>query len=90
MKPEAVVREALASYLLVPPEALRSEQRLVADLHLDGDDYGMGVVREIQKRLGFKAPHREWEQVVTVGDLIAIARQHHREPNAPRADGASA
>jgi acyl carrier protein len=73
---ESLVRELLAHLLSVSPESLRLGQRLATDLRLDGDDYGMWLVPEVQKRLSIRPSLSEWESVFTVGDLIAVVERH--------------
>ena len=61
---------------VVPSGGIRPEHRLVDDLEMDGDDYGMSFVPELKKRLGISPMRREWEEVVTVGDVLWIVDRH--------------
>ena len=73
---EDLVRELLGHLLRIPPESLRPEQRLARDLRLDGDDYGMWLVPELQKRLRIRPSISEWNSVSTVGELVALMERH--------------
>ncbi len=73
---ESVIREFIAQLAAVPAGALRSDQRLVADLKIDGDDYGMWLVPELQKRFSIRPSIAEWESAPTVGELIALVERH--------------
>ncbi len=72
----SVVLEVVASYSAVPPGGVRPHHLLVADLHMDGDDYAMGVVPELERRLSFKARVAEWEQVYTVQDVLTLVKRY--------------
>ncbi len=76
MNPDAIVLDLLSRWCDVPDGGLLTSHRLVADLHLDGDDYGMSLVPAIEKRLRIRPARREWETPVTVGDLLALVRSH--------------
>lgn len=78
MDPEAVVYRLLERETLRRRDSIRAEHRLVADLKMDGDDFAMSFVRELQKELGFRARREEWEQVVTVADVLELVRQYVR------------
>ena len=54
---------------------IRPEHALVRDLKVDGDDYGMWLVRELKKRLGIKPQREEWE-IRTVAELLAVVDRH--------------
>ena len=74
-----VVYNVVAAYVATPLVELRPDHRLLADLQLDGDDYGMGIVPEIQKLLKFTAPREEWERVVTIQDVLDIGQRHFKD-----------
>jgi acyl carrier protein len=72
----AVVLSLLQKWGDVPTGSIRPEHRLLDDLHLDGDDYGMSLVPAIEKQLGIKPKMTEWENLVTVADLLAVVECH--------------
>lgn len=74
--PKSVVYELLAEMTSKPVSYIRDDQRLVKDLRVDGDDYGMWFVKEVEKRLNIKPSIEEWSQVRTVADILSIVRQH--------------
>ena len=76
MSPEQTVLKLLHEELCPPDVAIREEGRLVADLHLDGDDYGMHLVPALERALDIKPAIEEWESIITVGDLIRLASRH--------------
>jgi hypothetical protein len=48
--------------------------RLIADLALDGDDFAMTIVPELNWRLGIAPKVDAWETVVTVRMLLTWLR----------------
>jgi hypothetical protein len=76
MSTDSLVLELLSQWCDVPAGGLLASHRLVADLHIDGDDYGMSLVPAIKKCLGIQPSRQEWECVVTVADLLAVVRSH--------------
>jgi acyl carrier protein len=76
MSTDTLVFELLSQWCDVPAGGLQPSHRLVADLHIDGDDYGMSLVPAIKKRLGIQSSRQEWERVVTVADLLAVVHSH--------------
>jgi hypothetical protein len=77
MNPDSVVLELLAQWAKVPAGGLLPSHRLVADLHIDGDDYGMSLVPAIEKRLAIRPARREWERPTTVAELLELVRSHY-------------
>jgi len=59
----------------VPPGGIRPEHRLVHDLKMDGDDYGMSLVPELEKQFGIRPSRQEWE-IATVGELLDVIDRH--------------
>jgi acyl carrier protein len=76
MDRRAVVYELLERWGNKPAASIRETDRILDDISMDGDDYGMSFVPELQERLGFKASRKEWETIVTVGDLVRLVEQH--------------
>lgn len=76
MHPNTVVLQILARYSDRPQSAIMAEDRLAEDLKMDGDDFGMSVVPQIQAALDFKAPKSEWENVLTVADVLHLVDRH--------------
>jgi hypothetical protein len=72
---EQVIREQLGQIACRPPESLRSEQLLLDDLNIDGDDYSW-FTREIQRILRIRPTRLEWESVYTVGDVLRLVQAH--------------
>jgi len=70
-----LVYELLKRIAHVPEGGIRVDHELVQDLHVDGDDYGMWMVPELQRRLGIKPQRREWE-IRTVAELLAVVDRH--------------
>jgi len=70
-----LVLTLLKKWADVPPGGIRPEHRLVHDLKVDGDDYGMSLVPELKKRLGINPKRQEWE-VTTVGQLLDVVERH--------------
>ena len=68
----AIVYELLERWGNKPRSEIKDTDRILDDLHMDGDDYGMSFVPELQKRVGFNASRRDWECVVTVADVINL------------------
>ena len=60
----------------IPDGGLHLDHYLLDDLHVDGDDYAMSLVPEIESALGIKPTRREWEQVTTVRQLFALVERH--------------
>jgi acyl carrier protein len=71
-----LVLSLLEKWVDVPPGGIRPEHRLVRDLKIDGDDYGMSLVPEIKKRLGINPKRQEWEVITTVGQLLDMVERH--------------
>ena len=67
-----LVIEKLADTCLIPAPSITDDSRLIEDLQLDSDDFGMTVVPELEKELGFEAPVAAWEEVRTVGDMLRV------------------
>ena len=78
-QPRDLVLELLQRLADVPPGGILPNHELVRDLKVDGDDYGMWLVPQLNKRLGIKPQRREWE-IRTVAELLAVVDRH-----APRA-----
>jgi len=75
-QPRDLVYELLQRIALaVPPDGIRPDHELVRDLHIDGDDYGMWLVPELQKRLAIKPRRQEWE-IGTVAELLDVVDRH--------------
>jgi len=72
---ERITLDLLARIAVVPPGGFKPEHRLRQDLEVDGDDYGMTFVRQIERHLGFHAPVDAWE-VGTVGEVLAVVRRY--------------
>lgn len=68
----ALVIEKLADMCLIRAPSITDDSRLIEDLQLDSDDFGMTVVPELEKELGFEAPVAAWEEVRTVGDMLRV------------------
>ena len=62
----------------VPESGLHLDHYLLHDLQVDGDDYAMSLVPEIERTLAIKPTRREWEQVTTVQQLLDLVDRHVR------------
>jgi hypothetical protein len=80
----SVVLSLLAKWSCVPAGGVRPEHHLVKDLRMDGDDYGMSFVPELNRRLGIKPTRQDWEHIATVADVLALVDRHvlRQEPPA--------
>jgi acyl carrier protein len=80
---ETTIYAMIASWTRLPPAALKAGDRLLQDLRLDGDDYGMSLVPELERRFGIKPTIAEWESIHTVQDVVDLVRPHaqQREPS---------
>jgi acyl carrier protein len=81
MDHKSVIYTLLERYTKRPRGTISDSDRLVHDLEMDGDDYGMDFVPKLQSELGFKAARKEWEQVITVGDVVRLVERHLRAPS---------
>ena len=70
------VLSALSAVTDVPRAAINRSSTLVGDLGIDGDDYAMSLVPELQWHFRFVASRSDWEQVRTVGDLEDLVSRH--------------
>lgn len=75
MDPRQLLVELLCESCEVTPDAIADGSRLRDDLHLDGDDYGLRIVPELERRLQFEAPLAAWNQVRTVGDMLRVVNE---------------
>lgn len=76
MSPDDIVVALLLEEIGPPDMAIQRGSRLVADLHLDGDDYGMHLVPALEKRFAIKPSREEWSSVITVADLVQLVSRH--------------
>jgi hypothetical protein len=60
---------------VVPPGGIRAEHYLIDDLEMDGDDYGMSLVPELERHFGISPKYKEWE-IETVGQLLEVIDRH--------------
>jgi hypothetical protein len=60
---------------VVPPGGIRAEHYLMDDLKVDGDDYAMSLVPEIERQFGISPKSQEWE-IATVGQLLEVIDRH--------------
>ena len=67
---------------VVPPGGIRAEHYLMDDLEMDGDDYAMSLVPELERQFGISPKYQEWE-IATVGQLLEVIDRHV----APRGGG---
>jgi acyl carrier protein len=77
---EKDLREIVRALL---PDASRSialSDRLTADLRIDSDDLSYEMVPELERHFEIKVPVKEWRQVFTVGDLVALVERHSANP----------
>jgi len=68
----AVVTALLAEVTGEPAAAIRDDASLVKDLQIDGDDYGMWFVPEVEHKFGLRLHRRDWESVHTVADIVTL------------------
>lgn len=73
---KSLVYDLLARIGSKPKSTIRDDHRLVQDLRINGDDYGMWLVKELEKRLGIKPSIDEWSRAETVSDILKIVSQH--------------
>jgi len=55
---------------------IKDGDSLLEDIRMDGDDYAMSFVPELQAKLRFEAPFDAWDSVVTVGDVIRVVEEY--------------
>jgi hypothetical protein len=72
----AIVYELLERWGSKPSGEIKDTDRILDDIRMDGDDYGMSFMPELQRRLGFKASRRDWECVVTVADVMNLVERN--------------
>jgi acyl carrier protein len=72
----AYVFSLLADWSDPPPGGVQPQHRLVQDLRMDGDDFGMTVVRRLNQHFGIKPKRQEWETIETVADLLTLLDRH--------------
>lgn len=73
---KSVVSELLEKWGDKPRADINESDRLVEDIHIDGDDFAMNLLPTLHARLGFKAPTERWNTVITVGDVLRIVEEH--------------
>jgi hypothetical protein len=73
---KSLVYALLAKIGVKPHSEIREEDRLLQDLRVGGDDYGMWFVKEVERQLSMKAPLEEWNRVQTVKDILNIVNRH--------------
>lgn len=80
----SVVLSLLAKWSRVPAGGVRPDHHLVRDLGMDGDDYGMSFVPELNRCLAIKPTRREWEHIATLADVLELVDRHvgRRDPAA--------
>lgn len=76
MDRRAIVYELLERWGNKARGQISDTDRLLNDIRMDGDDYGMSFVPELEKRLGFRASRGEWEAVVTVADILNLLERY--------------
>jgi len=59
-------------------EQITPSSSLLEDLGLDGDDFSMWLVPEIEWQFQFRGSTSEWEQVRTVLDVVDMVDRHRR------------
>lgn len=72
---EKVVLELLEYFVCVPGQKAHLTDNLIHDLRVDGDDFGIDFVLEIQRRLEIKIPVDEWNKVFTVQDVVNLVKR---------------
>lgn len=72
---EKVVLELLEYFVCEPGYKPHLTDNLIHDLRVDGDDFGIDFVLEIQSRLQIKIPVDEWNQVFTVQDVVNLVKK---------------
>ncbi len=73
-----VVIELLSRIAAKSPEKISLDDRLVDDLQIDGDDFGMWFVRAVRDGFHISPSLAEWEKVTRVRDVIALVERHQR------------
>jgi hypothetical protein len=71
---EKVVLELLEYFVCEPGHKPHLTDNLIHDLRVDGDDFGIDFVLEIQRRLEIKVPVDEWNKVFTVQDVVDLVK----------------
>jgi acyl carrier protein len=71
---EEAVYRVLEDLGVKPADARRHDAQLL-DLVLD-EDATCGFIPDVQELLGIQVPNEEWERVSTVGEAIAMLREH--------------
>ena len=71
--------ELLAHVLGIEQASIGLEDRLIADLRLDSDDFSFWFVPALQERLGTEIPIEAWDTVFTVRDAVQVATAALRE-----------
>jgi acyl carrier protein len=90
---QRLVREVIADVLMVAPEAVTPDSRLVADLGAESIDF-LDLVFRIEEALGVKIPPERWSQFVadrlpdrdlataiTTDIVVEFAERESRPPN---------
>lgn len=70
------IRSLVARVTTRPLADIAPGDRLIADLKCDGDDLTLWLIPEIKRRFGIAPRIAEWEQIVTIADLVALVDRH--------------
>jgi acyl carrier protein len=69
------IREMCAKVLLVPPDGVVPEARLIADLEADSLDI-VELEDKLEDEFGIKPPDQWLRPAETVADVIALVEEH--------------
>jgi acyl carrier protein len=72
---EKVVLELLEYFVCSPGYKPNLTDNLIDDLKVDGDDFGIDFVQEVQRKFEIKIPVNEWNRVFTVQDVVNVVKK---------------
>lgn len=73
---EQYVLRELAALSGCMASEIRGTDRILKDLKIDSDDFGLDFVERAEAHIGRKLPLKEWETVVTVQDVINLLKRY--------------
>ncbi|OUL34007.1 hypothetical protein [Nostoc sp. 106C] len=75
---ERTVLELLEYFVCEAGQKPQLTDILIDDLKVDGDDFGMDFVLELQRKFQIKIPAKEWNEVFTVQDVVNLVKRFYQ------------